>query len=90
MANGPQRNSSSNWLVGVIIVLLIAIVIAWAGSGRWRSYYSNSNDASTAAPKHAAHTSPPQPGGSPGSGGTTGRAHDGTTGSNPGTNTAPH
>lgn len=70
MANNVQRNSSSGWLVGVVVAILVVAAIVWATSARWGGY-SGSNHAGAA--------------GSQTTTGAAG-ANKGTTGGNAGTN----
>lgn len=72
MPNNVDRGSSSGWLVAIIIVILIAIVVAWVGSGRWDGYHGSGNAVARNAPTQSAAGT---------SGGTAG-AHHGTTGPN--------
>lgn len=54
MPNNVDRGSSSGWLVAIIIVILIAIVVAWGGSGRWSGHYGNGNTVATNTPMQSA------------------------------------
>jgi hypothetical protein len=80
MPNGTQGSTSSGWLVGAVIIIIVAAILGWASYNGGSGYYRNSNRADTKPPSHTA--AGPQT--NTGAAGT----NNGTKAANPGTNAA--
>ena len=52
MPNNVDRDSSTGWLLAMIVALLIAIALTWANSGRWAGHDRRGETAAENNPAH--------------------------------------